>query len=351
MANTQAGGGFASNEQQAGYNYDPGNSEVDYYTQGNGGSPAVTPTPQGGDSQSYQQTDPLVVQKEADRAAAERLASQQTYDTQVRTQAAIDAVKSAFGMYGLSSLYPKVEEYARMGYNADAIALMLRSTPEYKSRFPAMEALSAKGQAITEAAYVDYERTAGQLAQRYGFPDGMVGKDQITTLLVGSVSASELQNRMVIASADSLTAPQDLKDEIKSYFNIDPESALKAYYLDPSVAVPVLERQSAMARIGVNAVRQGVQGIGVDMAGELTDQGVTEAQAKQGFGQVATQAGFTVGKGETQDTKGLTRGTFGNAAEAAQTERIGKARAGGFAAGGGFEQDKGGNVGLGSAGR
>ena len=287
----------------------------------------------------------------AARIAAQQAQAQADAAAAQRKAATSAAVKAAFQQYGLGSLFPMIEQWAQQGLTEDAIYLNLRTTPEYAARFPAMAALSAKGRAISEAAYVDYERTAAQLSQRYGYPTGLIDSNIITTLLTGEVSAAELQSRMVISAADSLTAPADLKQEIKDYFGVDPETALKAYYLDPSIALPVLERQSAMARIGVNAVRQDVAGIDVGLAGELQDQGVTEAQAKQGFGQVAAERGFTYGKGETQDNKGLTRGTFGNAAEAAQTDRIKAARVGTFTGGGGFEQDKGGNVGLGSASR
>jgi hypothetical protein len=100
--------------------------------------------------------------------------------------------------WGLSSLYGKVVEYARKGYNGDAIAVMLRSTPEYKARFPAMEALAKKGRAISEGQYIDYERTAAQIEQRYGITTGMV-TGNVTKLLTEEVSAAELNDRVVLA--------------------------------------------------------------------------------------------------------------------------------------------------------
>jgi hypothetical protein len=99
----------------------------------------------------------------------------------------------------------------------------------------------------------------------------------------------------------------------------------------------------------VNAARQGVNGIGVDIASELQAQGVSEAQAKQGFGQVAAAAAFTAGRGETTDNVGLTRGTFGNTEEAKKTQRIAQSRTGAFAGGGGFAETKTGVTGLESA--
>ena len=279
-------------------------------------------------------------------------AQRQEYEAQQRKaqeDAVIATVQGMFTQYGLTSLYDKVVEYARKGYNGDAIAVMLRSTPEYKARFPAMDALAKKGRAISESAYIDYERTAAQIEQRYGIAQGMV-TGNVTKLLTEEVSAAELNDRVVLASADSLNAPDDLKNTLRDYWNIDPQTALSSYYLDPDVAMPLLEKQSATARIGVWINRQGVQGLGRDMATELQAQGVTEAQAEQGFGAVKAQEGFTAGKGETIDTAGLARGTFGNVDQAARAERIGQTRANKFAGGGGFADSAKGVGGLGSSG-
>jgi hypothetical protein len=273
------------------------------------------------------------------------------YEAQQRRaqeDAVISTVQGMFAQYGLTSLYDKVVEYARKGYNGDAIAVMLRSTPEYKARFPAMEALAKKGRAISEAAYVDYERTAAQIEQRYGLAQGMV-TGNVTKLLTEEVSAAELNDRVVLASADSLNAPEDLKNTLRDYWNIDPQTALSSYYLDPDVAMPLLEKQSATARIGVWINRQGVAGLGRDMASELQAQGVTEQQAEQGFGAVKAQEGFTAGKGETIDTANLARGAFGNADQAQRAERIGQTRANKFAGGGGFADSNKGVGGLGSS--
>jgi hypothetical protein len=76
---------------------------------------------------------------------------------------------------------------------------------------------------------------------------------------------------------------------------------------------------------------------------------VSEAAAQKGFGVVASQAGFTAGKGETTDNVDLTRGAFGNAESAAKTERIASGRVGAFQQGGGFAETNKGVAGLASA--
>jgi hypothetical protein len=130
---------------------------------------------------------------------------------------------------------------------------------------------------------------------------------------------------------------------------VDPDEALKGYYLDPDVALPILQKQSASARIGVQATRQGVTGIGRTLAEELQGIGISEEEARKGFGTVASQSAFTVGKGETQTNVGLTRGTFGNAEEQAATERIAGTRVNTFRGSSDFAATKEGVRAIGSS--
>lgn len=277
------------------------------------------------------------------RAAAEAAARTAAQD------ATAAQVQNLFESFGLGSMYGKILEYARRGYGADTILLHLRQTPEYKTRFPAMEALNKQGRAMTEAQYVDYEKQAAGIEQRYGFPKGMI-MGSVTELLVGNVSAAELNDRAQIAVADSLQAPDDLKKTLSDYYGLDPETALRAYYLDPNKALPLLEKQSAAARIGTWANRQGVSGVDRALAEDLQGIGVTEAEAEQGFGRVAYQAGLGAGKGDVADqTTRIDANLRGDAAASAAVERAALARRGRFEGGGQFAESKQGIAGLGSA--
>lgn len=259
----------------------------------------------------------------------------------------LGAVKNAFSQYGLASLYPKIEQYVKAGYNADTIAILLRETPEYKTRFPAMTALAAKGRAINEGDYIAYERGAAALEQRYGLPKNML-MDNVTTLLTNDVSTAELNDRVILASAASLEAPQALKDQFKEYYGID-QGGLAAYFLDPEVAAPLLQKQFAASQIGAEAV---AQGIGIDVMGaeNLQQLGITQDTARTGFSKVAGQAGLMTGAGDTATQKDLIAGNLlGDATAKKNIERAAGSRVGRFQGGGNFINDKTGNVGLGSA--
>lgn len=261
-------------------------------------------------------------------------------------QNVIAIVTALFKEYGLESLTPKIIEYVKAGYGADAIGVLLRDTPEYKARFPAMATLMQKKRAISEAEYIAYERQAAQLEKQYGLPTGMV-MGNVTKLLENEVSATELNDRIMLASSASIQAPEDLKQTLQQYYNIG-TGGLAAYFLDPTVAAPLLEKQFVSAQIGTEAVRQGV-GLDVYGAQNLQSLGITQETARQGFQTVARDIGLTAGRGDVVTQGELIGGTFGDQQQQASIERARNARMGRFAAGGEFVGTERGVRGLASS--
>jgi putative NIF3 family GTP cyclohydrolase 1 type 2 len=160
-----------------------------------------------------------------------------------------------------------------------------------------------------------------------------------------------VQDRAILAAADSLTAPDDLRQQLKDYYGVDPDEALKAYYLDPDIALPLLQKQSAAARIGVQATRQGLQGVGKDLAEELQGIGVSEDQAKQGFATTAYQKGFGTSRGESADQNTRIDAILKGDAEAITTvERVKQGRVNRFEGGGAYVGSASGVSALGGSG-
>jgi hypothetical protein len=272
------------------------------------------------------------------------------YDNlRIQQQAAVrDSLQGVFGRYGLQSLYGKIVEYAKLDYSADTIMLMLRQTAEYKNRFPAMEALAAKGRGITEASYIEYEMKTANYEHQYGLPQGMLSS-YVTDLLSNEVSADELLNRVKLAAASSVTAPDDFKAEMRDRFNVD-AGGLTAYFLDPDLALPMLEKQYATALIGTEARRQGIGGITTNYLSLLQDEGITQQGAQEGFAQVARQGEFTGGAGEVATNEDLAQAAFGTSADAAKkAARIAGSRTGRFAGGGQFVGNSSGLGGIGGS--
>lgn len=293
-------------------------------------------------------------QDDADAAQAARDAAQRYADDQVRAAQetnrqnnAIQVMRGVLTQLNLSSLFNTVVDFIKKGYDADAIQVLIRTTPEYKQRFPAMEALAAKGRAISESEYIGYEQAASGLERRYGLPTGML-MGSVTNLLTNEVSAAELNDRVLLASAASIQAPQDVKDQFKNYYNID-QGGLTAYFLDPEKATPLLEKQYATTVIGTEAQRQGLS-IDVYGAENLQNLGITQEQARQGFGDVAASSGLTSGAGDVVNQQELIGATFNTDANAKKaTQRAIGGRLGRFQGGGEFLQTQQGASGLGSA--
>ena len=269
------------------------------------------------------------------------------YQEEVRRQKnAIAIVQSLLNQYGLSSLYNTIVGYIQQGYDADTVMVLIRTTPEYKKRFPAMEALAQKGRAISEAEYINYEQTASGLERRYGLPTGML-MGNVTKLLTNEVSATELNDRVLLASSASIQAPTELKQQFQQYYGID-QGGLTAYFLDPDVATPLLEKRYASALIGREAAAQGI-GLDVYGAENLQGLGITQEQARTGFGEVAGARELTTGRGETVTQGELIAGTLGQDEAARQRiERTRQSRAARFQGGGGFATGEG-RVALGTA--
>lgn len=324
-------------------------------------APVATPVvPSGGDTgggggwDPNDPNSPANVQAAADNAARlrdEAARSAQALIDQAnearRQQNAINTMKGVLEQMGMMSLYNRVVNFVKEGYEPDAVMVLIRTTPEYKQRFPAMEALAAKGRAISEAEYISYEQTAAGLERRYGLPQGML-MSSVTQLLTNEVSASELNDRVLLASAASIQAPREVKDTFRQYYGID-EGGMTAYFLDPNKATPLLEKQYAASLIGTEATRQGV-GLNVFGAENLQSLGITQEQARTGFGNVAAARGLTEGRGDIVTEETLIQGQVaGNEQAQKEIERAAMGRLGRFQGGGEFLQTQQGVVGLGTA--
>lgn len=337
-----------SNEAQAGYNYmgsyGPGatlQQAVDRYW----GNKYAGMTPSGGGDEKDEKdttpatpaVDPYAFEREM---AAER--------ERVRRINAVETLRGLMESYGLSSLMGRIESYVKEGYETDAVVALIRTTPEYKERFPAMEALSQKRRAISEAAYIEFERNAAQLERAFGLPTGILGKDTITTLLTNEVSASELEERVGLAAAGAYQAPPEMRQMFEQYYGIG-SGGLTAYFLDPDKALPLLNKQFATAQIGAEAQMQDFN-LALGMAEQLTEAGISREQARAGFGEISRRRGFTEGRGDVVTSEQLVTGTLLQEEQAQQAiERAQKARIGRFQGGGGFAASQQGIGALGSA--
>lgn len=261
----------------------------------------------------------------------------------------LTALRGIMESYGLTALMSEITSWVQGGADEGAVMARIRTTDSYKQRFPAMAALTAKNRGISEAAYIEFERKAASLERQYGLPAGMLGTNQVTTLLTNEVDANELEDRVTLAAAAALDSNPTVRDTFKNYYGID-QGGLTAYFLDSTVAEPLLKKQYAASAIGAEAALSGL-GIEQQLAEQAVDAGISRETARVGFGKAAGQRSLTSGRGDIVGQDQLAKASIGlgSAEDAAAIERAAGGRLGQFQGGGEFLQTQKGNIGLGSA--
>lgn len=271
-------------------------------------------------------------------------------------QSAQAIIKNFLAAFGLGSLGAWAwQRYAELGGGPNAlnqISVEMVEQPQFNKRFPAYKILAERGQAMSPAEMINYEQTARQIFHAAGLPQGFYDQpDDFATLMVGSVSASELQERVQLAQGAALSAPQDVRDTLQRLYGID-SGALTAYYLNPEKALPVLQRQFVASQIGAASERTGVGALSVEQAEHIAALGVSDAQAQQTFGELGAQQGLFEAQvaGEDQiDLATQLSASFDNSAAARlRIRRRQEARVADFSGASGLNVQQGGVGGLGS---
>jgi hypothetical protein len=257
-------------------------------------------------------------------------------------------INGALSQFGLGTLSEWAwAEYQKTG-DVNTVLLNLRSQPDYIHRFPAMGDLAAQGNAISEAAYVNYEQSVRQLLQSYGVVRGMYDTSaDIANLLTKNVSPSEVNDRLRLATEAAMTAPQEVRDALAARYGVS-GGGLISYYLDPDKAEPLLQQQFASAQVQGAAQRQGMA-TDLATADRLASEGVSYDQAYQAFGQVAALNPLTGGLGETVGQGTLQDAAFGDANAQAKVTHVQQSRKAAFQSGGGANDSASGVSGLGAS--
>ena len=184
--------------------------------------------------------------------------------------------------------------------NDDQLWLWIQGRPEFATRFPAFKKLQEEGRAISPTQYMELEKSYLSIMRGANIPPTFFDKpDDFTDLIVGNVSPAEFQSRVEkgykrVAESDDL-----IKEAFKSYFGVEGDAALAAFFIDPDRSAPALERAVQAAEIQSAALRSN-SSVDLSYASKLTDMGVSYEQAMQGFQRLNTmQSLFTAGIGET----------------------------------------------------
>jgi hypothetical protein len=289
--------------------------------------------------------------EDARRANELNFAQQQAaLETTQRRQNARSTMTSVLATYGLGDLsdYVYNEIIAKETVNInnpDAIIFAIREQPAYQKRFAGNAARLKKGLSeLDPASYIGLENQFRQTLQSNGLPANFYDQsDDFQALIEGDVSPAELNERVQQGYRAVADADPAVKEQMKNLYGIG-EGELAAYFLDPKRTAPLLTRQAQAASIAARGLEQGGIQLSGAFAEDLARRGITEQQARAGFGEVGalgelrqTFAGETALSGEQ-----LAGAAFGiDVAAQQELERRKRLRTGEFAGGGSFARTTG----------
>jgi hypothetical protein len=212
-----------------------------------------------------------------------------------------DSAKSQMMSWGLykegdaasSALLKQLQDLATSGAGADTISLALQQSDAYKARFVGNETRKANGMGVlSPAAYIQWETDIQSVLQAAGVPKGFyAGTDEMAKLIGANVNYQVLQNRVDLAAKSIADTDPFYTQQLQNLYGVS-KGDMIAHVLDPSVAMPLLQKQVASTTVAAEAARQGTN-INLSTAEQLAGQGVTQAQAQQGFQAIAQQESST----------------------------------------------------------
>jgi hypothetical protein len=209
-------------------------------------------------------------------------------------QSAREILAGMMEEFGLpSSLTDKLNAELVRGESPTALAMRIRTTEEYKARFPGMVLRrDLKLPAITEAEYLDLESQYRSIMRAANLPPTFHdAPEDFTTLIAGDVSGQELQQRVALAESARETANQDIITELQDNYGLT-EGDLTAYYLDPGAAKNIFEerRMYEAAGLSVAATQAIGEGLEVKTAEALQRENIQRREIQSRLGQ---RAGLT----------------------------------------------------------
>lgn len=273
-------------------------------------------------------------------------------DTTTADNDAQAAINSYLAPFGLESLGSQMFQQYKNGVPMEQIQLNIRNSDEYKARFPGMADLITKGHAINESQYIDLERSYTSLLRQAGLPATFYDTpDDFGKLIAGEVSPTEFGKRLDMYSNLVYTADPSAKAFLKEYYGVD-DAGVLAYAIDPTKALPILQKQFLAAQESAAAVRSGFGGLSKDEAEQVANWGIDPQQAAGKFTQLGMDRQLFQPLPGEADYAGINRTTAiagylgGNADAIQQVERERAARVGAFAGGGQYAMSSKGVGGL-----
>ena len=287
---------------------------------------------------------------EAVAANALAFAQQQSdMQTKQQRQDARQYMATILDSYGLGDLtdFTYTNIIAEGITDPAVIEFKLRDQPAYQKRFAGNAARVKKGLPELDAAsYIALESQYRETLRSNLGPEMAsiyATQDEFRSLIEGDVSNAELQSRIEQGYRAVADADPAVKEQMRLLYGVG-DNQLVGYFLDPTKAAPLLTRRAQAANIAARGLEQGGIQLSGAFAEDLAARGITEQQARVGFGEVGALGELRqTFAGETAlSSEQLAGAQFGiDVAAQQELERKRRLRTGEFAGGGSFARTTG----------
>ena len=189
----------------------------------------------------------------------------------------------------IRDIYGASDIYFADNINAEVIPTLLAGSPtapkSYQDYLGKYQAIKATDTGITTVAdFVGARNEYKKLLRLYGLAD-IANNDSADKFLMNGVSADEAGVRMQVAYNAVVYADSELKKQLKTFYPSLTDKDIVANILGVGKSVAELQQQISIAGIKAEESTAGLQS--TLNAAELVNQGVTRAEARTGFQNVA----------------------------------------------------------------
>lgn len=241
------------------------------------------------------------------------------------------------------------------GRSESEVTLSLYDRPEFDARYPVIKQRREAGlPAISAGEVLTYERTFRQVLQNAGMPSTFFDQpSDAHAFLLRDRSINEVIDAVNEGWTRVKKAPVEVRQAFSSFFGADGDNALAAFFLNPDVAMPMLDKATRAAEIGGQGLRFGVT-IDRQRAERIADLGATQETAADDFRKLRELDDlFSESVSEDDDFTiegiGVSSVLEGDATSTRRLQRRQQQRSANVAGGGGAAATQTGIIGLGKA--
>jgi hypothetical protein len=238
--------------------------------------------------------------------AAKMAADQAAANKAISDKNALALLTSTLQGYGIDSPDGSISNailgLIQSNYDAATIQALIESPTASSSSDPNVKALAGAWNArfsgnvarekagltpLSPADYISTENSYKAVMARAGLDAAHMDPTKLGALIGADVSPAEVNQRVNAAMAAVTAEDPFVKQQLNQQFGLT-NGDLVGHLLDPVTQASVIANKVTAAQIGAEASRAGVD-VNAANAYALAAQGVTQAQAQQGFQSIAQQ--------------------------------------------------------------